>query len=383
MRTKKQILRRETLVLFALVFFCAFYQMEADEPRTVLDKSLWQQNTVTGTVTDENGTPLPGASIVEKGTTNGTQTDFDGNFSIEVSDKNAVLMISYIGYANQEINLDGQTGLNITMAESSASLDEVVVVGYGTTKKSEITGAVGVITAKDIALQPSVNPLQNLRGKIAGVNVFTNSGAPGGNNRVLIRGQGTINASTTPLYVVDGVQTDNIDFLNPSDIESMEVLKDASSAAIYGARGANGVVLITTQGGLENKGLVVDFKTNTSVSTLARKSNDRYTPLNASEFMEVQRIAFDNAPYFRDYAPGDEPRLVLDNDLLFDANGIPLYDRFAGYFIGQGHTIDLWVLNQFALKRFYFQLCGRIGIHWCRKNKILLGIKAKVLALHV
>tara|TARA_R110002049_G_scaffold309049_1_gene516195 strand:+ start:1767 stop:5093 length:3327 start_codon:yes stop_codon:yes gene_type:complete len=284
------------------------------------------QMLVSGRVTDNDGSPLSGANLVEKGTTNGVTADFDGNFAIGLEDSNAVLMVSYIGYSTKEVPVNGQASVNIVLEESTAGLDEVVVIGYGTSKKSEITGSVGVVTAEDISKQPSVNPLQNLRGKIAGVTVFTNSGAPGGNNRVLIRGQGTINASTAPLYVVDGVQTDNIDYLNPSDILSMEVLKDASSAAIYGARGANGVVMITTQRGLDSKGLLVEYKTSVSMSTLAKKTNTRYNPMNASEFMEMQRIAFDNAPYFRDYNPGDEPTLELGSDLLFDSNGNPLYD---------------------------------------------------------
>ena len=284
------------------------------------------QNIITGTVIDESGNPLAGASVVVKGTIQGAQTDFDGKFTLSYEGDANILVVSYIGYGTKEIAVENATEINIQLMPEASSLDEVVVVGYGTSKKSEITGSVGMITSEDIAQQPSVNPLQNLRGKIAGVTVFSNSGAPGGNNKVLIRGQGTINASTQPLYVVDGVQTDNIDYLNPSDIVSMEVLKDASSAAIYGARGANGVVLITTQGGLEGKGLIVEYKSNLSVGRLAKKRNSKYRAMNSSEFMDVQRIAVENAPYFRDYAPGEEPTLVLNNDLLFDSNGNPLYD---------------------------------------------------------
>lgn len=285
-----------------------------------------QQKTITGKVLDENGSPLPGASVVEKGTINGTQTDFDGNFTLTISNDASTLEVSYIGYGKKEIAIDNQTTFTVQLTPEASSLDEVVVVGYGTTRKSEITGAVGMVSSEQISEQPSVNPLQNLRGKIAGVTVFTNSGAPGGNNKVLIRGQGTINASTQPLYVVDGLQTDNIDYLNPSDIVSMEVLKDASSAAIYGARGANGVVLITTQGGLKEKGLSIEFKTNLSAGVLARKKNSLYRPMNSEEFMDVQRIAVENAPYFKDYPPGEEPKLTLDNDLLFDSQGNPLYN---------------------------------------------------------
>src|SRR5690606_19631838 len=142
-----------------------------------------QQKTITGTVLDENGSPLPGASIVEKGTINGTQTDFDGNFTLEISSDATTLEVSYIGYGTKEISIDDQTTFSIQLTPEASSLDEVVVVGYGTTRKSEITGAVGMVSSEEILEQSSVNPLQNLRGKIAGVTVFTNSGAPGGNNK--------------------------------------------------------------------------------------------------------------------------------------------------------------------------------------------------------
>ncbi len=285
---------------------------------------LFLQTAVSGKVKDNNGNPLPGASIVEKGTTNGVQTDFDGNFLIELSDENAILIVSYIGYTTQEVEIAGKSIINISLEENAASLDEVVVVGYGTSKKSEITGAVGVVSSEELSRQPSVNALQNLRGKVAGVSVFSNSGAPGGNNNVIIRGVGTINASTSPLYVVDGIQADNIDYLNPSDIESIEVLKDASSAAIYGARGANGVILVTTQSGLKYDGTVVEYSSNLSFGTLAKKKNPLYNAMNAEEFLEVQRISYENITYFDPSATPQQ--LALDNPLLFNPDGSPIYD---------------------------------------------------------
>jgi len=283
------------------------------------------QTTVSGTVTDATG-PMPGINIQVKGTSVGTQTDFDGNYILENIEENATLVFSFIGYSTKEIQINGDTEIDVNMEKDQESLEEVVVIGYGTARRSEITGAVGMVSSEELSEQPSVNPLENLRGKIAGVTVFSNSGVPGGDNKVLIRGQGTINASTEPLYVVDGLQMDNIDYLNPSDIESMEVLKDASSAAIYGARGANGVVLITTQGGLKGGGLAIEFKTNVSAGVMANKRNSLYRPMNSEEFMDVQRIAVENAPYFRDYPEGDEPKLILENDLLFNSQGDPLYN---------------------------------------------------------
>ena len=281
------------------------------------------QITVNGNIADSNGSPLAGANVVEKGTTNGVTADFDGNFAINLKDNNAVLVVSYIGFATKEVQINGQANLSIILEESSAGLDEVVVVGYGTTRLSEITGAVGVVTSEELTRQPAVNPLQNLRGKVAGVSVFSNSGQPGaGNNNVVIRGVGT-----RPLYVVDGQQTDNIDFLNPSDIESIEVLKDASSAAIYGARGANGVILVTTQSGLKYNGTMVEYSSNLSFGTLAKKRNSLYTAMNSEEFLEVQRKSYENIPLYPNYVPGSTPPVfTTNNPLLFDAQGNPLYD---------------------------------------------------------
>ncbi len=296
------------------------------ESQSIVSGGTILQNIITGTVTDADGSVLSGASIVEKGTTNGVQTDFDGNFSISVADDNATLVISYIGFTTQEVALAGQNQntVNVILEQDTAALDEVVVIGYGTSKKSEITGAVGVVSSEELSRQPSVNALQNLRGKVAGVSVFSNSGEPGGNNNVVIRGVGTINASTSPLYVVDGIQADNIDFLNPSDIESIEVLKDASSSAIYGARGANGVILVTTQSGLKYEGTVVEYTSNLSFGTLAKKKNSLYNAMNSAEFLEVQRISYENITYFNPSASAQE--LELNNPLLFNPDGSPIYD---------------------------------------------------------
>ncbi len=291
-------------------------------------KGTYQQKIITGKVLDENGSPLPGASVVEKGTINGTQTDFDGNFTLTISSDAATLEVSYVGYGTTDIAIENQISFNVQLTPEASSLDEVVVVGYGTTRQSEITGAVGVVTSEELTRQPAVNPLQNLRGKVAGVSVFSNSGQPGaGNNNVVIRGVGTINASTRPLYVVDGQQTDNIDFLNPSDIESIEVLKDASSAAIYGARGANGVILVTTQTGLKYKGTLVEYSSTVSFGTLAKKRNSLYTAMNSAEFVEVQRRSYENIPLYPNFVPGSTPPVFeTNNPLLFDAEGNPLYD---------------------------------------------------------
>ncbi len=297
---------------------------EDDQFPKVKDE-IEEQRSISGVITNEDGEGLPGATIREVGTTNGTITDVEGRFTLSV-DEGATISISFVGYETREIEVGTQEVINVSLDLDVGELDDVVVVGYGTARKSEITGSVGIATAEDLRNQPSENVLQRLRGKVAGVNIFTNSGAPTGNNRVLIRGIGTINASTDPLYVVDGVQMEDITFLNPNDIQSIEVLKDASSAAIYGARGANGVILITTQSGLKTEGTQIEFASNLRIGQLDKRNNTQYDPMNSREFMEVMQRSYDNAPLFENYAPGDEPELILNNSDLFDSQGNPLYN---------------------------------------------------------
>ncbi len=203
------------------------------------------QSTVTGTVLDSDGIPLPGANVLEKGTTNGTQTDFDGNFTLEV-ENGATLVISYIGFLKQEVAVDGAT-VNVTMTEDAAALDEVIVTGYQTETKRETTAAVSIVKAEELAAIPSGNVEQQLQGRVAGVTVITN-GQPGTTSQIRIRGFGAFGGNE-PLYVVDGLPVANTEFLNPDDIETTTVLKDAAAASIYGARAANGVVVYTTKQG--------------------------------------------------------------------------------------------------------------------------------------
>lgn len=203
---------------------------------------------VTGKVTDENQEPLIGVNILIKNSTEGTISDLDGNFELDVADPNATLVFSYTGYSNQEILLKGQKTLQVIMREESQLLNEVVVVGYGTQRKSDLTGSVASVKSEELKKIASANVTQALQGKISGVQVTAGSGRPGEAPVIRVRGTGTLN-NASPIYVVDGLILDNIDFLNPNDIERMEVLKDASSAAIYGTRGANGVILITTKKG--------------------------------------------------------------------------------------------------------------------------------------
>ena len=216
-----------------------------------------QTRTVTGRIVDDMGEPIIGANVFVKGTTNGTVTDFDGNFSIE-ADSKSVLSISYIGYLTKEIVIGNLKVINITLLEDTKALDEVVVIGYGTQKKADLTGAVANVSADDLNTQSNTTIAQALQGKIAGVDIVSQGGAPGGSTRVMVRGIGTLNNSS-PLYIVDGMYMSGIDHLNPNDIASIDVLKDASSAAIYGSRAANGVIIVTTKEGTNTEGSVGQY----------------------------------------------------------------------------------------------------------------------------
>jgi TonB-linked SusC/RagA family outer membrane protein len=240
-------------------------------------QAVFSQSIITGNVSDDNGEPLPGASIIVKGSTVGSQTDFDGNYSIQTKSASDQLVFSYIGFVSTIITVDGKTKINVKLKGDSESLDEVVVVGYGSQKKSLLTGAVSSVSTEELT-KSSVATLDNaLQGKVSGVHVSTNSATPGGGVSVRIRGAGGINNSE-PLYVVDGVplaaqaneNSSPLSFINPQDIASISVLKDAASAAMYGARAANGVVLITTKRGKgQGKGRVT-FSSSYGVQSVAK-----------------------------------------------------------------------------------------------------------------
>ena len=246
-----QKIRKTALLMGACSLLGMYSPVSANAESSV---QAVQQSTkkITGTISDSQGAVI-GASIVEKGTSNGTVTDFDGSFTLNVK-PNATLVISYIGYTTQEIAVGNRSEFNITLQEDNTSLDEVVVVGYGTMKKSDISGSVASVNTSDMLKRTPTNIAQGLQGAAPGVMVTMQDGAPDANAAVRIRGVATINGNAAPLYVVDGVQVGtNANFLNPSDIESIEILKDASATAIYGAAGANGVVMISTKHGTKGK----------------------------------------------------------------------------------------------------------------------------------
>ena len=228
------------------------------------------QSVVKGTVNDEAGEPIIGATVKVQGTQTGAITDFNGNFSVEAA-SNATLEISYVGYLTQKVKVAGKSGITIVMKEDAQMLNDVVVIGYGTMKKSDISGSVATINKEQMERKVPVNIAQALQGAAAGVMVTNQDGAPGTASAIRIRGIGTINGDANPLYVVDGVQVGtNADFVNPADIESMEVLKDASATAIYGSAGANGVIMITTKHGQKGK-MNVNITADLGIQTLPYK----------------------------------------------------------------------------------------------------------------
>lgn len=209
---------------------------------------------VTGKVTaGDDGSPVPGATVLLQGTTNGTITDINGDYSLQVDDPNAVLVFSYVGYLTEEIPVNNRSVIDISLMADITELMEVVVVGYGTVQKKDLTGSVAVVDGSSIAERGTVSPLQAVQGQVAGVDISAGSGRAGSDFSIQIRGQNSL-VGGSPLYVVDGVIVDNINFINPQDIERMDILKDASSTAIYGSRGSNGVVLVTTKQGTGVKG---------------------------------------------------------------------------------------------------------------------------------
>lgn len=320
--------------------------------------------TVTGKVTDQNGIPLAGASIIEKGTGNGTITDFDGNFSIDI-ENGSTLEVSYIGYKSQEVIVDGRSTIDIQLMIDATQLDDVVVVGYGIQKKSDVTGAIGSVKSESFNKGVVANPGQLLQGKIAGVNVTNVSGEPGAAQNIIIRGVGSLRSGTTPLFVVDGFIIDNsgigvaananpLNFINPQDMASIDVLKDASAAAIYGARAANGVIVITTKKGSAGK-----TEMNLSVSTAISSIADPMDVFSANEFRQ-QVVAVGGT--LEDQGANTDwqdelTRTGISKNINFSMSG-GVVDK-SSYFVSAGVDDQEGTLNNSSLKRY----SGRVNLN--------------------
>lgn len=287
--------------------------LRAESPNTV-NISQQIKKLVTGVVVDAAGLPLIGVNVSVKGTTEGTITDLDGKFSLNASSQ-SILIVSYIGYKTVEVPVNGN--LKIVLKEDSQALDEVVVIGYGSIKKSDLTGSVANVSSEKILEKTAVNPLSALQGKVAGFNINNNSGLPGGEFKINIRGHNSINATNSPLFVIDGVIGADFSMLNSADIESVDVLKDASSTAIYGARGANGVILVSTKKGKTGAARV---SYNGSVGIGYLPPDRKIDVLNAEEYMQMEKQAWE-------YIPGREmPDYATLEPDLFNPDGTPKYD---------------------------------------------------------
>lgn len=317
-----------------------------------LSNYIWAQEliTVSGVVRDaETGETIPGATVKAKGSGAGTQTDIDGAYTLQV-DANEILVFSFISYATQEVAVNNQTQINVELASSTQELDQVVVIGYGTATKRDLTGSIATVEGEDVASKPATNPIASIQGKVAGVQIV-NSGRPGAEPDVRIRGTNSIN-SVKPLYVVDGILNDNINFINPADIESMEILKDPSSLAIFGVRGANGVIIVTTK---QAKAGQLNFNFN---STIGIKSvQDRMNLTDASEFKllyDEQLANEGNPPYDYTYwnANTDWQDQIFQQGILnynnLSVSGASENNKF---YMGLGYTTEEGIIHHEKLNK--------------------------------
>lgn len=310
----KKMVRCRNLTM--LVFICIFFVTSSvniyaanGNKQSLSSERLKQETKVTGKVIDQSGQPMSGVNILEQGTMNGVVTNLDGEYSINVSSEEAVLVFSFISYVNENVTVGKQREINVTLVEDVTALEEIVVVGYGVMKKTDVTGAMVSVSSEELTERPVSNAFEALQGRAAGVDITSNE-RPGELGSVLIRGARSITASNDPLYVVDGVpvmSSSSIETINPRDIESIDILKDASATAIYGSRGANGVILVTTKRGKEGK-LDLNYSGTFTMSNIV----DLMPAMSASDYITWRRWAYYNsAPDV--YASGDSP--TYDNDV--------------------------------------------------------------------
>ncbi|MEH6406229.1 MAG: TonB-dependent receptor [Leeuwenhoekiella sp.] len=315
------------------------------------------QQTVSGTVSDATG-PLPGANVLVKGTSNGTTTDFDGNYTLQSVPNNAVLVISYIGFETQEVAVNGRSSISLNLVEDATSLEDVIVVGYGTQTRAAVTGAISSIDSEEISSLPVATADQALQGRAAGVSVV-NSGSPGTSPVVRIRGLGTPN-DNTPLYVIDGVISSGLGNLNANDIESIQVLKDASTTAVYGSQGSNGVIVVSTKKGSKSGVTQITLNAYTGVQF----TTERYDVLNTAQYIDYARAITDPVPEritnpaYADFLKND----VNYQDAIFRTGILRNYDlalsggsensnyRFSAGYLNQEGTIIETEFERFSFR---------------------------------
>ena len=318
------------------------------------DVAYAQRQSVSGKVVDAQGAPVVGAAVIETGTANGASTGVDGEFVLELRGGGNSVEVQCLGYASQTVDVTGKSRIEVVLQEDAVSLDAVVAIGYGTVKQKDLTTAVSVVSPKDLTPRPLTSASAALQGKAAGVQVLQPNGAPGQGMVVRVRGASSISSSNDPLYVVDGVPVGEgdyaISFLSPNDIETMQVLKDASSAAIYGSRAANGVILITTKQGSRKKGPDISFSTFVGISKVAKT----FDVLNAQQYRELMEETG---------AVSGLPENLTDRTDWFDetySTGVNQNYQFSvsnanddtSYFIGGGYTNEKGVIGTTSAERY-------------------------------
>jgi TonB-linked SusC/RagA family outer membrane protein len=333
-----------------------------------------QERMITGTVlSGESAQPLPGVTVMIVGSTRGTTTDLDGKFSLNLREGDQSLRFSFIGYKTVTVTVGAQTVISISLEPDFETLEELVVIGYGVVRKSDLTGSVSSIKSEDITRIPAANPAQALQGKMAGVQVNSSTGAPGAQPVIRIRGVGTFNTNA-PIFVVDGVILDDISFLTAADIESMEVLKDASAIAIYGSRGSNGVILITTKRGKEGKAVIqvnseysiqtvpnpISLLNGTEFATIVNEiSPGSYNNVNAVPNTDWQALLFNPAPIQNHQvsASGSKEGLKYFFSVgYFNQTGIIDKSNFERLTIRANNEYQL--NNFLCLRQFQSTICG-------------------------
>ncbi|MNK15196.1 Vitamin B12 transporter BtuB [compost metagenome] len=345
--------------------------------KPVSDLKRAENKKITGVVADKNGVTLPGVTLVEKDTQNSTKTDPDGKFSLTVANGNSVLVVSYIGYSTKEVAVNNQTTIKIVLEESTTGLDEVVVIGYGSVKRKDLTGSVASISSESIERVNTTSINSALQGLAAGVQVTASEGRPGEASTILIRGGSSISASNEPLYVIDGFPQlggDNLD-LNPQDIASIDVLKDASAGAIYGARASNGVVIITTKSGSKNSKINISYTARQTMSNIIKELET----INIVDYAQIQQVLapLDKRDQFANPAQWIDSTSVNWQDNIYRTAKMPMHDlQITGGSKNTKYAASLSYVKQdgIAVGSDYSRLNSRLRLETDINNKLTAGV---------